>query len=93
MGLLSAQKLGDTQSQRERRNGVTPIPMNLREFINDDQRRTLKQIEGFGWELAFVRRPLFQDPVVVIRNSEATAYSVLEDDGSINAEPDITIRH
>lgn len=77
----------------ERRGGASPIPLNLREFLNEDQRRSLRQVEGFGWELAFVRRPLFQDPVVVIRNSECTAFSVLEDDGTINDAPNIIIRH
>ncbi len=77
----------------ERRRGMSPIPINLREFLNDEQRRTLRQVEGFGWQLAFVRRPLFQDPTVVIRNADASSFSVLELDGSINAEPDIIIRH
>lgn len=93
MSLSVAPDNVSAHQQHERRRGINPIPLNLREFLNEDQRRTLKQIEGFGWELAFVRRPLFQDPIVVIRSSEGTAYSVLEEDGSINAEPDITIRH
>ena len=91
MGFSSAP---ETQKQNnERRKGVSPIPLNLRAFLNEDQRRTLKQIESFGWQLAFIRRPLFQDPVVVIANGDASTYSVLEEDGTINSEPDILIRH
>ncbi len=77
---------------QERRRGINPIPLNLREFLNYEQRRVLRQIEGFGWQLAFVRRPVFQDPVAVIRNTGATSYSVLEEDGTINANPDISVR-
>ena len=92
MGLSQAPH-GTTNQHPERRKGVSPIPLNLREFLNDDQRRTLRQIETFGWSLAFVRRPLFHDPVVVITNNERTTYSVIEQDGTINSEPDIAIRH
>lgn len=82
-----------TQSHRERRGAESAIPMNLREFLNDHQRSTLKQIESFGWHLAFVRRPLFQDVVVVIANEDDSAFSVLEKDGSINSQPDLFLRH
>lgn len=81
------------KSIHERRKGVMPIPLNLREYLNEDQRRTLRQVEGFGWQLAFIRRPLFQEPLVVIKNSEGSGFSVLEPDGSINAEADVVIRH
>ena len=81
------------QNHHERRRGISAIPINLREFINEEQRGTLKQLEGFGWQLAFVRRPLFQDCTVIIRNADNTSFSVLEVDGTINAEPDIVIRH
>lgn len=77
----------------DRRQGMSPIPLNLREFLSDDQRRVMKQVEGFGWRLAFIRRPLFQDPIVVIQNAEASRYSVLEVDGTVNEHPDIKIRH
>jgi len=77
----------------ERRRGVSAIPLNVREFLSEGQRRVLCQIEGFGWELAFIRRPLFQDPITIIRNSEASVFSVLEEDGTINTDPDVLIRH
>lgn len=93
MALSTVSKASNSHHAHERRTGVNPIPLNLREFLNEDQRRTLRQVEGYGWELAFVRRPLFQDPVVVIKNGDGSAYSVLEDDGTINSEPDIIIRH
>ncbi|WP_204378436.1 hypothetical protein [Agaribacterium haliotis] len=77
----------------ERRKGMPAIPLNLRAFLSDDQRQALRQVEGFGWSLAFVRRPLFQDPTVVLQNPDHVTYSVLEDDGTVNEQPDIIIRH
>ena len=54
--------------------------------------RALRGISHFGWDLHFVRRPLFQDPIPVLFNKERNKYIVLEADGSINENPDIDIR-
>lgn len=81
------------KSHRERRGDESPIPLNLREFLNENQRSTLRKIESFGWHLAFVRRPLFQEPVAVIANTDDSTYSVLEKDGSINSDADLFLRH
>jgi hypothetical protein len=43
--------------------------------------------------LAFIRRPLFMPPMVVVRNGEQTKYAVLEDDGSVNLSPQVKWRH
>lgn len=77
----------------DRRKGLNPIPLNLREFLSDDQRRSIRQLESFGWRLAFVRRPLFQDTVVVMCNSDSTAFSVVEEDGTVNEQSDLLLRH
>jgi hypothetical protein len=82
-----------TETHRERRGAEAAIPLNLREFLNEHQRSTLNQVESFGWHLAFVRRPLFQEVVVVIANADDSAYSVLEKDGTINSQPDLFLRH
>lgn len=93
MGMSVAQSDHSQDDHHDRRKGLNPIPLNLREFINEDQRRTLKQIEGFGWQLAFVRRPLFQEPIVVIKNGDASSFGVVEEDGTINSSPDVIFRH
>jgi len=89
---MSVSSANKQEQAYNRRQGMSAIPINLREFLSDDQRRSLRQIESFGWQLAFVRRPLFQDPVVVIRNGEGSKFSVLEPDGTVNDQPDIEIR-
>ena len=80
-------------SGSERRTGMPAIPLNLRGFLSEYQRQTLKQLEGFGWSLAFVRRPLFQSPVAVVLNPDMGTYSVLDEDGSLIEQPDLIIRH
>jgi len=76
----------------EKRTGVIPIPDDLKEVLNEAQWQTLKGGEYSGWVLKFVRRPLFQEPVLVVYNTEDDRTGVLEKDGSINMRPDIRIR-
>jgi len=52
----------------------------------------LHKIEGFGWKLVFVRRPLFQESVVVVTDAGGNSIGVLEGDGRLNLDPDIQIR-
>ncbi|WP_083608002.1 hypothetical protein [Teredinibacter haidensis] len=77
----------------DRRDRSRPIPYNFKEYLNDDQSLSLTQMEGFGWQLAFIRRPLFQDAVLVVCNDDKSQYGVLEIDGSINMDVMVTLRH
>lgn len=65
----------------------------LKRELNDDQRLTLAELEGFGWELKFVRRPLFQDSVPVVLDSQRRTFAVIEPDGTLNEYPALNIRH
>ncbi|WP_052691914.1 hypothetical protein [Teredinibacter purpureus] len=85
--------VAEPESRRERRDQSKPIPMNVAEYINDDQVMSLRNMESFGWQLAFVRRPLFQDAVVVVVNADQSQYGVLESDGSINMKSMLELRH
>lgn len=77
----------------ERRNGTPPIPDNIGSWLNDIQMRELHALEGFGWELVFIRRPLFQDPIIVMAGPNDGQYGVLELDGSFIQHPAwLTIR-
>jgi len=77
---------------RERRAGVLPIPDDLKEVLNDAQLQALQAIDGMGWELQFVRRPLFQGVVPVIVNSEDNSRGILEENGEINMLPNTAVR-
>lgn len=77
---------------KERRTGEMPIPDALKDTLNDLQLIALQNIERFGWELRFVRWPLFQDAVPVVFNGEGNMIGVLEEDGRLNLESDIQVR-
>ncbi len=81
---------GPTSS--ERRGGKAPVPSDLEQLLTQDQLLSLHRVEEFGWQLAFVRRPLFQSPVTVVTNPGHQRFAVLEEDGEINQSPDIVIR-
>jgi len=76
----------------ERRQSSERTPGELKGSLNADQKMTLQQLEGFGWELKFVRKPLFQTPIPVVFDGERRRYAVLEEDGSLNESPDFDIR-
>ena len=77
---------------REKRKGVEPVPDNAMELLNQLQIMILRQIEGYGWRLHFIRRPLFQEPVPVVIDGDGRKIGVLEEDGRLNMEPDIIVR-
>lgn len=77
----------------ERRKGGKPIPDNLDDTLNDAQLMALPLLERFGWELRFVRRPLFQEAIPVVCNAEGTTVGVLEEDGRLNLQVDVKIRN
>ncbi|EDY86787.1 conserved hypothetical protein [gamma proteobacterium HTCC5015] len=79
-------------SDDEKRQGMDPIPPDVSEFLNTDQKMALNRIAGFGWKLRFIRRPLFDTPTVVAVDPEGNQHAVLEEDGEINMNPDIVIR-
>ncbi|MGD8629668.1 MAG: hypothetical protein PVH38_02315 [Gammaproteobacteria bacterium] len=77
---------------KEQRIGVPPVPDNLEETLNEAQIFTLKRMENYGWELKFIRRPLFQDVLPVLYHVDSNEIGVLEDDGSVNMQRDINVR-
>ena len=75
----------------ENRIGEKPVPDNLQQMLNELQLLALRRIEGFGWELRFVRRHP-SHPIPVVSNSDGTTIGVLEDDGRVNLEYEIRLR-
>jgi len=76
------------QSPKEDLRGTrSSLPADVYYYLNEVQRIALNSLENFGWQLAFIRRPLFMQPMVVVKNCEQTKFAVLEDDGSVNLAP------
>lgn len=78
---------------RDKRCGQAAVPANAKRLLNDLQVVALNQIEGYGWQLMFIRRPLFQEPVAVVVDGQGKKVGVLETDGQINMDPNIQLRH
>ena len=92
---LASAVVGEQRAEEmdtEQRKGDKAVPDRLEDVLNELQIRALHQIEGFGWQLRFVRRPLFLEPVPVVFSADGDRIGILEEDGRINMEPDIKIR-
>jgi hypothetical protein len=77
---------------QDKRHDSEPIPSNLEDWLTQDQLMALKHVESFGWQLKFVRRPAFQDPIVVLFSADNKKIGVMGKDGKIDMNPDIQIR-
>ena len=64
----------------------------LRRGLTFRQLATLATLEGFQWTLAFVRRPLFRDPLPVVFDRGGERHVVIEADGSINEQSGLVVR-
>ena len=76
----------------DRRKKQDPIPGNLERILNKIQMTTLLQLESIGWQLWFVRRPLFQPVMPVIYNPSYSFTAIIEEDGSSNIDHGMTFR-
>ena len=79
----------------ERRQASDSNPAELRLQLNAAQLRMLRELECFGWELRFVRRPPFVEPIPVIYpadDSAEDAYITLRFDGSLDEQSSLLIR-
>jgi hypothetical protein len=83
---------GSTDMEIEKRSEGNQVPESLDGVLNEMQLLTLSKMEGFGWMLAFIRRPLFQDIVTVLLHPDNEILATLEDDGALNTQPDIEFR-
>jgi len=81
----AAAQLNAQPVMSERRGRQAAVPDQLQKTLSFEQSVTLTAKSQFGWTLAFVRRPLFQDIEVVITNPDRTEYLMIEEDGSTRA--------
>lgn len=62
-----------------------PVPSDWSEYLNEEQKVALKMYENFGYNLYFIRRPLFQIPTVVLCH-EQEGFCLLNDEGSVEKD-------
>jgi hypothetical protein len=77
---------------KERRECEQQVVREKERDLTTDQVIALRNLEHFGWELRFVRRPLFEHPVPVLFDADTERYAILEDDGTVNEDHDLIIR-
>lgn len=77
----------------EKRRAAGETSNSLKRELNEDQLLTLAELEGFGWELKFIRRQMFMEPVPVVFDTDRKHFAVLEPDGKLNEHPGFDIRH
>ena len=77
---------------RERRKQDEENRAKLRAELNQDQLMTLSELERFGWELKFIRRPLFAEIIPVVFDPDRNSYAVIRSDGMLDENPDFRIR-
>lgn len=77
---------------REKRKGTIAIPENLEEMLNEAQRQALPGIKYLGWEPRFLRKQLFQLPVIVMHNTNDGRIGLMDEHGLVTVQPDIKVR-
>ncbi|QCO68570.1 hypothetical protein E5843_13745 [Luteimonas yindakuii] len=77
---------------RERRTSPDIDQDALRAALTPAQRAALPLLERFGWELRFVRRPLFMEPVPVLFDRDGKRWVSLEADGTVNENSGFKLR-
>ena len=82
----------ESRTGQDKRTGQPAIPDNIEDWLNHTQQQILKKIEGLGFKLIFMRRPVFQDPIPVVINDKGNKIGILETDGRLNMEPDLVLR-
>ena len=82
----------DMNVEKERRSGQKELSSVLKRQLNDAQLMTLRGLESFGWELKFIRRKPFQEPIAVIFDGDRKKFAVLRADGTLNENPAFDIR-
>lgn len=77
---------------KDKRGTQAAIPQTLERYLNDLQVGALHSLENFGWHLAFIRRPLFMQAVVVVASPDHRKIAVLEEDGSVSTDGVVQMR-
>jgi hypothetical protein len=78
---------------KERRRDDPGERAKLRTELNEEQRIALSDLERFGWELKFIRHPMFQDIVPVGFDPDRKSHAVILKDGTLDEHPGFDIRH
>ncbi len=77
----------------EKRKGRAAIPDHFKKLLNEEQKVSLRQLEKFGWEVRFVRMPLFQPLIIALYHSSNDKFGILDEKGNLDTEFDLKVRN
>lgn len=77
---------------KERRQGKKAIPDDVLNRLTELQRLTLARLESFGWSIKLVRRPLFEDQVIIVSDPTGKDVAILDEEGQLDRSTQLTIR-
>ena len=63
-----------------------------RSDMNDAQLESLADLKRSGWQLKFVRRPIFEPSIPVVFDADRKTYAIVEADGGLNQHRPFEIR-
>ena len=78
--------------QKERRGSEKHSQSTLKRLLSEEQLLTLQKMEATGWEILFIRSRLLLPTVTVLTHIEDGDVVILEEDGSIKQEHNLTFR-
>ena len=89
-GFRSGQSIGT--DNKEKRIGIPPVPYDFEHYLNERQKETLTRFEQFGWDIAFVRRMGYTNPLVVIADASKNECLAIKRDGSVTRSIKLVLR-
>jgi hypothetical protein len=75
-----------------RRRGEDPLPANYAELLTEEQHTSLRKLESFGWSLRKIRRPKFEEMVVILAHSDGKSYAILTPEGDLDQKTPVHVR-
>jgi len=70
------------QKSKEKRGTQPAVPDGFETLLTEDQLHRIEACQRFGWELHFIRRPLFLSPTVVLIDADNDKPWEVLDDGA-----------
>jgi CRP-like cAMP-binding protein len=85
--------LSDTsQNVLENRKKLPPVPSRISDYLNELQLATVDKLEGFGWEIFFIRRKKDKEVIVMMRFPSSGRTALVEKDGSVDLSHKVATR-
>lgn len=84
-------QLGSSESRPDKRGRQPCVPIGYEALLTHDQRHRIDVCSNFGWELHFIRRPLFMAPTVVMIDGDRGNTWQIIDDGAVEPFHDIRV--